>query len=366
MNPTGPAAQRFPLIARPRPACASLPARITALADLARRAEADDDLTSAARVLNQAALIASDCDQPDLARAWCHRHARAWLRNPHRLDEASARHALEPLVNLARLHIRARDGDTGYQLLTRLFEAIRDRTDTMIETVAVPAAALTNNGHAHQQLTRWLWGVCLADGTRALTTAGHWQEAESHLRQRNGIGNRMLDGRQVAVIARLVTVQYPAAHQLLTHTQPGELWEAAVTACLTAWCRPNGQPLPSTDRDTMTNLYQQLPTTPELLVFHTRLGLSIIEAQYESNTADIAAVERNLVDTALRLRDGHAARDLLHHPLSIRMSPLAQSALTAILEESGLGQPLSPDRHHTLESAVRTAESVITRVRLAS
>ncbi|MDM4784527.1 hypothetical protein [Micromonospora sp. b486] len=78
----GTTAHRFPLVARSRPLCTALPARIGALADLAARAQHDNDLTAAARVYNQAALIASDCGQTDLARQWCHRHAQAWLDRP--------------------------------------------------------------------------------------------------------------------------------------------------------------------------------------------------------------------------------------------------------------------------------------------
>lgn len=103
MDPTGPTAQRFPLIARPRPPCTALSTRIHNLAALADQATRDDDVTAASRVHNQAALIASDCRQPDLARAWCHRHARAYLTTA-RHNTTMARHALEPLVNLARLH----------------------------------------------------------------------------------------------------------------------------------------------------------------------------------------------------------------------------------------------------------------------
>src|SRR5882724_4575109 len=114
MDATGTTAQRFPLVARSRPLCTALSARVTALVALADRA-ARDDVSAAARVHNQAALIASDCNQPELARAWCHRHARAWLGHAV-LDGPAARHALEPLVNLGRLRIRAGDSDGGFAL----------------------------------------------------------------------------------------------------------------------------------------------------------------------------------------------------------------------------------------------------------
>lgn len=72
--------KRFPLVARPRPACPPLAERVREITDLAAAAERDGNVTSATVALNKAALIASDCGMPDLARALCWRHAEAVLR----------------------------------------------------------------------------------------------------------------------------------------------------------------------------------------------------------------------------------------------------------------------------------------------
>lgn len=80
MDPTGPIARRFPLIARPRPACGPLNVRVGELCALADAAERDGNPSSASAVFNQAALLASDVGLPNLARAWCHRHAELYLR----------------------------------------------------------------------------------------------------------------------------------------------------------------------------------------------------------------------------------------------------------------------------------------------
>ena len=87
-------------------------------------------------MLNQAALVASDCGLPDVARAWCQRHARLYLRAGP-LDAAATRSALEPLVNLARLHIRDGDGDTAFHILDELYHAVTARTDTTVEGITV-------------------------------------------------------------------------------------------------------------------------------------------------------------------------------------------------------------------------------------
>lgn len=72
-------AQRFPLVARPRPACLPLPQRVHTLAELADTAAKLDHTSMASTVYNQAALIASDIGDPDAARTMCHQHAAAYL-----------------------------------------------------------------------------------------------------------------------------------------------------------------------------------------------------------------------------------------------------------------------------------------------
>lgn len=89
------------------------------LRDRAHVAERDSDLAAASAVHNLAALLASDCGLPDLARQWCHRQANVYLRT-HPLGAQAARHALEPLVNLARLHIRDGQGELAFHLIEAL------------------------------------------------------------------------------------------------------------------------------------------------------------------------------------------------------------------------------------------------------
>ncbi|MEU4594494.1 hypothetical protein [Micromonospora aurantiaca (nom. illeg.)] len=95
-------------------------------------------MASATAVFNLAALLASDCGLPDLARTWCHRLAAIALAH-----STEPRHVLEPIVNLARLHIRAGDGPTAWTLLENLYQAIATRTDTVIDGILIQAANLT-------------------------------------------------------------------------------------------------------------------------------------------------------------------------------------------------------------------------------
>lgn len=362
MDATGPIAQRFPLIARPRPPCTALSARVNVLAALADRAVSDGDLAAAASVHNQAALLASDCGQPDLARDWCHRHARAYLDRPE-LHTDAARYALEPLVNLARLHIRAGNGQAAIAVLDTLYHAILTRTDTTIDGIGVPAAALTRTTESHHELSKWLWGVQLADGTRALTTTGRWRDAETRLRQHNGIGRRMLDGRQVAVIARATSGDHSEALHLLNQTERGEPWEDAVIACLTALTQyPSDLPVDQAQR--MVSRYGSLPTDPTLVVFRTRLGLSIIDAIDQASHPATLDITQCVIRDVLHCGDGYAARDLLGHCAfaAAKMSKTV-SELKTVLDTSGLDRPLPASVISRLEAALAATDPVLTSSR---
>ncbi|MBP2707386.1 hypothetical protein JOL79_26730 [Microbispora sp. RL4-1S] len=333
---------RFPLVARPRPACAPLEARVRHLCDLARSAERSSDRSTASAVFNQAALLASDLGLPDLARDWCHQHADIYLR-VRPLDGTAARHALEPLVNLVRLRIRAGDGADAFEMLNNLYEAVTTSTDTVIDGLHVPVSELTATADDHRELLRWLWTVHLADGTRALTAAGRWQDGLDHLRHRNGIGQRMLDGRQVAVIAHTMAGELVTAKDLLEATQPGEPWEDAVTACLAALCRPQGSQ--SEVLSTLLDRYRRLDhAAPGLVVFRTRLGLSVIEAVGGMECSEGRTVADALISRVVASQDGYAARELLAQPsCTSLLDENTTAALTHILDMSGLGRGRLPE-----------------------
>ncbi|MBT2369318.1 hypothetical protein J7E88_29445 [Streptomyces sp. ISL-10] len=102
-----------------------------------------------------------------------------------------------------------------------LFDAVTTRSPAQVEDIAIPAI-LVADADDRQVVRTWLWSVLLADGTRALTTAGRWTEALAHVEAHRGIGQRMLDGRQVAVLAALATGDPVlndgyAARESLTH-----------------------------------------------------------------------------------------------------------------------------------------------------
>jgi hypothetical protein len=322
------------------------------------KAARENDVKSASTVYNQAALIASDCGQPYLAREWCHRHANAYLRISPR-GAWLTRLALEPFVNLARLHIRTGDGDIAFRLIDTLYESITNRVDTAIDGIAIPAAALTGTDRQYRFLRQWLWAVHLADGTRALTSAGRWQEAEAHLQRRNGIGRRMLDGRQTSVIARATAGNTSAALELLAHTATGPAWENGVTRCLTVLCHePRYRPVH--ELIALFEDYRRLEFSAPTIVFVVRLGLTIIDAASRMEDLDPTDIVKTLIRHVIDSGDGYAARDVLVHGSCIsRLRDDQKVALERALRESGLGHQIPKALHRELEFALQTCEFVI-------
>lgn len=144
---------------------------------------------------------------------------------------------MEPLVNLARLQIRSGNGDAGYQLLDTLNSAVRAREEAIIDGRAVSFQHLTATKQDHQKLCQWLWAILLGDGTRALVAAGRWDRARTHAEHHRGVGNRLLDGRQVQAIARCIGGEPVLALKFLTDSTLSDEWEHAVAASLAALCR---------------------------------------------------------------------------------------------------------------------------------
>ena len=359
MDPHGPIAQCFPLVARFRPACLPLPKRVRALVDLADTAVKQADQGLASAVYNQAALIASDLDLPDLAREMCHQHAAAYL-HACPLRGMSAIRGLEPVVNLARLQIRAGHTDEGRQRLLDLYRAVETGMAARFEGVNVPAD-LTATGEDRQEVRAWLWRVLLADGTRTLTTEGRWAEALAHIEAHQGIGKRMLDGRQVAVLAALVSGDTAWAAVLLADTRPGAPWEQAVTACLTVLSRRDaGQPMDHHLTDLVT-AYSGRKTDPGMTVFDTRLGLTVLDAIGSAEALAAHSIVEDLHRRTADAEDGYAARENLAHPLFTEIATDRQvQDCRALVRACALNARILPDQlRRELTAALRASDGVI-------
>ncbi|QFY11514.1 hypothetical protein GBF35_37450 [Nonomuraea phyllanthi] len=361
------AAQRFPLIARPRPTCLPLRARVAELRDLGDAASHGMEaghLTLAAEALNKAALIASDCGVPAMARSLCWRHFAAYLP-AWPLDAPQARHALEPLVNLARLAIREHDGARGYHLLHDLFHAVSTGGSADIDGQHIPFAfdGLTRTDDDLHTVRKWLWGVFLAEGIRALISAGQWDQAVAHAQQHRGVGQRLLDGRQATIIAHCLAGHTDTALKLVADSAPDQPWERLVAGCLDLLCsRAVGLPASGTFAEVQRQ-YLELDRTPGLLVFRTSLGLTLLDVAADADRSLADRAFTCLVSDILATADGYAAREVLAHKQgSAMLSLVEQHELTAAVHDAGLGLGTIPDPLMSdLLTAVGTSETVIER-----
>jgi hypothetical protein len=323
--------------------------------DLARSAAGGTDserLRLAAAALNKAALIASDCGMPEYARTLCWRHWHAYL-GARPLSGPVARFALEPFVNLARLLIRGGEGENAHELLCSLYHAVRSRTDAVIDGTPVSFRDLTSSEEDHRNLCRWLWTVLLADGTRALVVDGRWDRALAHVERRGGVGCRLLDGRQVAVVARCMAGDPASAVAVLDESVVTTGWERCVAACLLVLClRSSERPVDGAISD-MTARYFELQSARGLLVFYCRLGMAVIELAGGVGHPDGARAAGRLVDQVVEAGDGCAARDVLaHEQCRSRLVDVEASALDAAVQASGLGRGVM---HAHLMSDIRQA-----------
>ncbi|MER5493991.1 hypothetical protein [Streptomyces sp. NPDC002490] len=358
MDPYGRVAQRFPLVARPRPACLPLVERVHTLCDLAQTAARRDDPSRASAVYNQSALLASDVGLPTLARDLCRHHADAYL-HAGPLPSRSAIRALEPVVNLARLHIRAGRGHTARQHLLTLYEAVGANSHAHIDSVTVPAH-LTATAEDRREVRNWLWTVLLADGARALTTQGRWTDALTHVEEHRGVGKRMLDGRQISVLAALTADDPTRAAALLHRTMPGEPWEQVVTACLTALGHRATRQTAHHDEDRLVSMYEALEPGPGTTVFNIRLGLTVLDI-IGTDASTARRVTDALYRRTIKQNDGYAALENLQHPGFTALVTVGQRGeCREILDTCALGDGKLPSELRAqLTAALHTSDHTI-------
>lgn len=362
-------AQRFPLVARPRPACPPLDVRVREVAELARaaaeqtdRGRTGDGLALAATAHNKAALIASDCGLPDLARSLCWQQFDVYLAS-RPLGARAVRYTLEPIVNLARLLIRDGNGTGAHHLLDTLYHAVSLRTDAVIDGRQTSFRDITDSDEDHRTLCQWLWTVLLADGTRALAGASRWGEALAHVEQHSGVGRRLLDGRQIAILARCLAGDPTSATALLDESALSEPWEQPVAACLSVLCLTVGARPADSPIATMVEHHLNLEPAPELVLFRTRLGLAVTDLASGVDPPIAAQAATHLIHEAVAARDGYAARDVLAHDgCKARLTGSERQALTAAVQCSGLDRGAMPRYLMTdLLAAVKMSETTTAR-----
>ncbi|CRK57674.1 hypothetical protein associated with LanBC [Alloactinosynnema sp. L-07] len=359
-------AQWFPLVPRPRPPCRALTQRVQEIRDLAHAASHGtrvDRVVAAAEAHNKAALILSDCGLTDMANQLCWKQYDIFQAAAP-LTAKTAKLALQPIINLGRLLIRAGHGDRAYQVFQRAYDAMRTGSATTIDERDIDLGGLVDTADAHRELRRFLWTVLLADGTRALTTSGQWNAALRHVEHHKGIGTRLLDGRQVAILAHSTAGNLNRAINILDTTNTPEPWEQAVAAHLHARCRTINQQPAGTKIATMVNHYLHLAPEPGQAVFRTRLGLAVLELTVNSNTGAAHEVAARICREALDTADAYLAWDVLNDPNSGWIaSDYDRRTLATMVESSGLHRAAIPaDDLDEIDQAVCASGAQLARL----
>jgi hypothetical protein len=359
MNPTI-TTERIPLVCRNKPPGLPLQARIAELTALTVEPPGADHHQRVARAsgaLNFAALIASDTGLPDIAADLCWRQHKIFTEGGT-LTQDIAVMALMPLVNIARLLIREGDGNAAYELLQQLYRAAQQRSAAVIRDHEINLAPLIQNHHDHRKICTELWVTLLIDGARALAREGRWTEAAEAMTVHRGIGNRLLDGRQLKIMALLQEGLNEQAISVIDSTVPTEPWENTVAALLRIACRTEGSPparqeLDHTVRETLALVAQPEPMTA---VFRARLGLTALDLTANQPTPDTSRLRSAVIDVAAS--DAYAARDVLHHHTTrSQMTAHQEQEIIAVLAASGLGaRDLSSAHMDALTAAVHKAE----------
>jgi hypothetical protein len=331
---------RFPLLGRPRPACPALRLRIQEITDAATdaRLNAEHRMAHAAHSLNKAALVASDCGMADLARQLCWQHIDTYRHIQRPLTIIEALYMLEPVLNLARLDIRADHGTSALRLLEAMHQAVTRRCDLTVGDHTLPTANLVGDQHDRRQLREWVWLQLIPEGVRALALADRWADAAEHARTYNGIGVHLMEGRQAAIIAHCIQGELPQARTLLAESTPTQPWEQEIAPCL----------------HTDTQMAQHLTTAITRYAARTPMaGYASYRARLGLTIATLASAIRpdlatnllgQIAEAAIDSTDGYAARDVLgfREPID-GITDRQHRDLARLASESGLGVGTLPE-----------------------
>jgi hypothetical protein len=247
---------------------------------------------------------------------------------------------LEPALNLARLQIRAENGDRALRLLDSVYQAVTTHVDLVVDERTLPLADVVGTRQEYHKLREWVWLQYLAEGIRVLAMAGRWEEAVTHARAHNGIGAHLMEGRQTEIIACCLHGSREVARTILDASELTQPWERQVGACLNVMCSSlNGQ-----DVTTMAEQFFGNKPVPGYVVFRTRFGLT---AATLAGATDPVAANRVLTQVAAEViesGDGYAARDVLGYRSTVtRLTGEHHEALASLVTAAGLGSGALPE-----------------------
>lgn len=383
----------FPVVPSVRPTCPALGDRVAQVRDLTRQAQrslkAEPDarfkvgsgsgpepravLRTAAKALNLAALIASDCRDDGLFEriAWDHvnTYLTACAETGRRLDNEEATCLLVPVTAIARVRLRESNPRSGVRALTRLLAALRSRTDVTLEGRTLQLGDLLPlprpTGDAvrswDQQAIRWTTRQLVAHGSTALMAAERWSGAENLVRGRKSIGPGLCEGRQAAILGRYAAGDLTSARRLLNDASLTTGWEQQVSACLKLLLATH-----SGRDDAATTLAEMFPhatqdSRGEEIEARSRLAATAAHLLALNQHPAAATVATTAADHVLAEPNGYAARYLLDSPRVTALLPASQAtALNTIVAEAGLtGEAFNTEVRRRLSDATYTARKTL-------
>ncbi|SEK44360.1 hypothetical protein SAMN05414137_10246 [Streptacidiphilus jiangxiensis] len=348
-------ASRIPLVRRSKAPGLPLQRRFDELSALTvppAGASHQDQVARACGVLNFAALIASDTGMPDLAAQLCWEQHQVFAE-AGMLSGEIAVYALMPLVNIARLLTREGDGEAAYDVLHRLHAAALRRSTVDICGHVVDLSTLTNDPEDHARICKELWISVLIDGARALASLGRWTEAAEAMAAHRGIGDRLLDGRQIKIMSLMEQGRPDQACALIDSTTTTEEWEVAVAGLLRYYCRPADARVRLGLPAAVRNVISLISTADAgVAVFQARAGLTALDLL--DGTQDHHAAQLCTAIAEIGTTDAYAAREILgHRGVRSTLSGEQLSTLQEVLDVSGLGAgSLKPAHGLALDTAV--------------
>ncbi len=353
-------ASRFPLVCRPKPLGRSLAERIGALGESMRESNGaghHEQVARASEVFNVAALIASDVGMADLARDLCWRHYGIFTDATELAPEVAAL-ALQPVLNIPRQQIRDGHGECAYEMLQRLYRAAQRRGVADICGHSIDLSQVTSNEERHRKICTDLWAAVLSDGARALARAGRWVEAAEAMVAHRGVGNRLLDGRQIMIMSLLERGLPQQATAMVDSSTTTQSWEHAVAASLRVYCRAQTATVTQDELDAALSEALTLMEDPEpaTVVFRVRVGLTALDLAGGPVTPQALRLRAAVVAAART--DAYAARDVLAHSLMRKTMTLEHSrVLGSVVEASGIGcGEIAPALLSDMMTAVASAE----------
>ncbi|TMR26875.1 hypothetical protein [Actinomadura geliboluensis] len=353
----------FPLLGRRHPVCLSLPERVQEIIELAYPAKQQDAtaLHNAAHALNKAALLASDNGLSNEARQVCWQHIDCYRTAGQRLSTLQARYMLEPVVNLARLHIRSRAQDTALRFLRETHHAVTTDTDLVLDNRILPLAHLRGTSEDRNKLREWVWLQLLTDGIRALTSTGRWRDAAAFAEAHRGIGTHLMEGRQIAILAAYLNDAPDTARELLHASTPTEPWEHQIASCLEVICSSANHQAPIALLTGMIHTFRNSDPIAGYALFRARLGLTVTTLASNGIPSQAPALLQQVAAEAASSGDGYAARAVLHARIPGLVLPARRRrTLANLVTSSGLGSgPLPQPLQTAFANATTTAVKVL-------